>query len=412
MSRDKTKRIQRKEKRRQRRPLRIRRLLALLAIAGAGVLIGFRGGTASYLLFWATLIPPLYAVIWRLTAGRRFSAVMRTDAPDALRGERLGCTLRLVNNSVLPVPAVSYRMSGGRLRYDETEGERVSLAPGEALEIRFTPRCLHCGRAETGASEIWLRDPFALAEKRLSALTAVHVRPRQLRLPRLIVAPAEEREHRSGPRVFLGERTPSGELRAYQPGDDVRRVNWKVSALQGRPIIRDTEPDSRNEMVLLPDLRDALPADEMEEYLAQDSVREGTLALADWFLRLGIPMRVLPDESREVSVRTGEDLQKLRALMSGDCFTGRVRTDDMLEKDIAAGRPVRRYILLTWEADEALLRRVARCITLGAEITLICIGGGKELRSRAETVQRLEFRQVNARRDVIAVLSGGEGGAI
>ena len=98
--------------------------------------------------------------------------------------------------------------------------------------------------------------------------------------------------------------------------------------------------------------------------------------------------------------------------MSGDCFTGRARTDEMLEKDIAAGRPVRRYILLTWEADEALLRRVARCITLGAEITLICIGGGKELRSRAETVQRLEFRQVNARRDVIAVLSGGEGGAI
>ena len=138
MSRDKTKRIQRKEKRRQRRPLRIRRLLALLAIAGAGVLIGFRGGTASYLLFWATLIPPLYAVIWRLTAGRRFSAVMRTDAPDALRGERLGCTLRLVNNSVLPIPAVSYRMSGGRLRYDETEGERVSLAPGEAQRIAPT----------------------------------------------------------------------------------------------------------------------------------------------------------------------------------------------------------------------------------------------------------------------------------
>ena len=62
--------------------------------------------------------------------------------------------------------------------------------------------------------------------------------------------------------------------------------------------------------------------------------------------------------------------------------------------------------------DEALLRRVARCIGLGAEITLISIGGGKDLRSQAETVQRLEFRQVNARRDILAVLSGGEGGAL
>ena len=404
-------REEKRQRRRQRRPFRLRRLLVLLSIVGAGVLIGFRGGAASYLLFWAALLPPFCALIWRLTAARRLEAVMQTDAPGAVRGERLGCTLLLVNNSPLPIPAISVRMSGGRQLFEESDPPRVSLAPGEVRELRFTLCCLHCGKTELGAAELRLSDPFALTERRLSAMKTLRVAPRLVRLQRLLIAPPEETQQRPGMRMYLGERWPSGELRAYQPGDDVRRVNWKVSALQGRPMLRVTEPESRDEQVLLPDLRAALPAGEAG-YLAEDSIREGSLALAEFYLRRGIPLAVLPDEQRAVTVRTGEDLLRLRELMSGDCFTGSRRPDEMMEQDLAAGRPALRYILLTWEVDEALLRRAARCIALGAELTLLCIGGGEELRAQAETVQRLEFHQISARRDVFSVLSGGEEGAL
>lgn len=395
----------------RRLPRRLPRVLTLLCVAAAAVLIGFRGGTASYLLFWATLLPPLYALVWRLTAARRFQAVLRTDAPGAQRGDRLGCTLLLINDSPLPIPSVSFRMGGERLQFEETELRRVSLSPGEVRELRFTPLCLHCGRTELGAAELRLGDPFALAERRLSAMKALRIEPRLLRLPQLAITAPREREQRLGPRTYLGEKMPSGELRAYQPGDDVRRVHWKVSALQGRPMLRVTEPESRDELVLLPDLRGALPAGEAG-YLAEDSIREGSLALADWYLRRGIPLYVLPDERRALAVRTAEDLMRLRALMCGDCFTGSRRPDEMMERDLASGRPVRRYILLTWEVDELLLRRAARCIALGAEVTLLCIGGGEELRSQAEAVQRLEFCQINARRDIFSVLSGREEGAL
>lgn len=404
-------RAEKQNRRRERRPLRLRRLLALLAVAGAGVLIGYRGGAASYLLFWATLLPPVYALIWRLTAGRRFQAVVRTEADRAQRGDHLDCTLLLFNDSILPIPSISVRMGGERVRFGETERQRVSLAPGEARKLSFSPRCLHCGRTELGAVELRLSDPFALSERRLSAMKGLRVDPRLLHLPRLLIAQPEEREHRPGPQMYLGERRPNGELRAYQSGDDVRRVHWKASALQGRPMLRVTEPESRNELVLLPDLRDTLPSGQ-EEYLVEDSIREGSLALADWFLHRGIPLCVLPDERRGVTVRTGRDLLKLRALMSGDCFSGIQRPDEMMERDLAKGRSVRRYILLTWEVDEALLQRVARCISLGVDVTLLCIGGGEELRAQVEAVQRLEFHQINARRDVIAVLSGGEEGSL
>ncbi len=404
-------RMERRLRRRRRRPLRLCRLLELLAVTGACVLIGFHGGTASYLLFWATLLPPFFAVVWQLAAGRRLQTSMRTDAPSALRGERPGCTLMLFNDSPLPIQALSVRLGGERLQFEEAELQRVSLAPGEVRELRFAPLCLHCGKTELGAVELCLRDPFCLTERKLSAMTPLRIEPRLLQLPRLLITQPTEREQRPGPQMYLGERAPSGELRAYQPGDDVRRVNWKVSALQGRPILRVMEPESRDELVLLPDLRGSLPADETG-YLAEDSIREGSLALADWFLRRRIPLRVLPDERRETAVRTGEDLLRLRELLSGDCFNGSRRPDEMMERDLAAGNPVRRYILLTWEADETLLRRAARCIALGAEVTLLCIGGGEELRAQAEAVQRLEFHQIDVRQDIFAVLSGGEEGSL
>lgn len=99
------------------------------------------------------------------------------------------------------------------------------------------------------------------------------------------------------------------------PGDDVRRVNWKVSALQGRPMIRDTEPQSRDELVLLPDLRDALPAGEAA-YLAEDSIREGSLAQA--VADLSGEVRDLPDGGilfeDELPVLVCEDLQRVEIM--------------------------------------------------------------------------------------------------
>ena len=44
----------------------LRRGLSALTILGGAVLIGFRGGAAAWLLFWASLLPPLLALVWRV----------------------------------------------------------------------------------------------------------------------------------------------------------------------------------------------------------------------------------------------------------------------------------------------------------------------------------------------------------
>ena len=50
-----------------------------------------------------------------------------------------------------------------------------------------------------------------------------------------------------------GHGSEPGEIRAYQPGDDVRRIDWNVTAHTGDPHVRDTVADRELETWLLVD---------------------------------------------------------------------------------------------------------------------------------------------------------------
>jgi uncharacterized protein (DUF58 family) len=43
--------------------------------------------------------------------------------------------------------------------------------------------------------------------------------------------------------LFAGPGTQPAEARLYEPGDDVRRMDWNLSARMGEPHVRTTEPD-------------------------------------------------------------------------------------------------------------------------------------------------------------------------
>lgn len=386
----------------------LRRGLCALAILAGAVLIGHRGGAAAWLLFWAGLLPPLLALVWRVAGLSRLRCLVRLERETPEHGETVDCALVLINGSPLPLTDLRLRLTEGKLRFaDSPRTLWLSLAPGEARELRLRLVCRHCGDAAVGAETLWALDPFGLSFRRLSALTELRVLPRTARLERLLVTPPSEREKRRGSRMYLGDRVPNGELRAYLPGDDLRRVNWKVSALQGRPVLRVLEPEDRDELVLLPDARAELP-EGAAGWLAADSVLEGTLALADYLLRQGQPLRVLPDPARALTVRGPEELRRLQSLCAGHFFTGAQRPDALMELDMARSRSGRSYVLLTWLLDEPLLRRAARCLELGAELTLIYVGDAPAAADMAASLRQLRFFRVTERRDILAVL-GGEG---
>ena len=389
----------------------IRRLLCAASVLAAAVLIGLVGGTAAWLLFWASLAVPLFSLAYRIAIGRRFRARLRAEEQSVVHGERIRCALVLVNSGALPVPEIRVRMLSGKIECGEAEIV-CALSPGEVKELPFELLCRHCGEALIGADSIGVGDIFGLFEKQFRATDTIEVLPRRQQLQALIVAPPQETERRHAVRRHFGERVPDGQLRSYVRGDDVRRIHWKASALQGRLIVRNEVNEPKSEIILLPDARSTLPEGETG-WLAEDSIVEGTLCIADYYLRHSVVIRVVPDRKRTVRIRSESDYSRLYRICSERFFSGTERPDELLERSVAENGTACAYILLTWEIDETLLRRVDHCIRLGAEVTVIYVGDSAEAGSMAAAVRRLPFYQVTAQQDIFAVLGGtaGEGGA-
>jgi len=387
----------------------VRRLLCALAVLGGAILIGQRGGAAAYMLLWASLLIPLLSAVYQKMISRHFRVFFRTQEHTALRGERIGCSLVLDNDSNFPISDVRIRLSRGKLRFVDTEEElRFSLKPRESKRIPLELDSLHCGTAQVGVESLLVQDIFALSEKRFTALSKVNVLPRAQQLQDMVVAPVREAERQHSARSYFGDSMPDGQLRAYAQGDDVRRIHWKASLLQGRPIVRNTVPEPKNEIVLLPDSRAELPEGEAG-WLCEDSIIEGMLAIADYFLRHSIPLRVVPDALRAVDVFTPSNYNRLYEVCSSDFFTGGDRPDELMVQDMASHGGGRSYIILTWQLDETFIRRCSDCMDMGAQVTVVYIGEDAQAAKLAAADKRIDFHRVTAQNDIFAVL-GGKGG--
>ena len=95
--------------------LRFRQLLMVLVILAAAVLIGFKGGAASYLFFWISLILPLSALIFRRLVRSSLVIRLEVEKTSVVRGELLACKLMLRNDSYITIPEIRIRMSEGKI---------------------------------------------------------------------------------------------------------------------------------------------------------------------------------------------------------------------------------------------------------------------------------------------------------
>lgn len=396
----------------------IRRIVYLLFLAASMVLIGYRGGAGSFLIFWTLVLIPVLSLIYRKLILTGLEIRFEADAGSVVRGERLPCTLKLKNDSFLPIPQVRIHMTDGKVQFRPEEIFLwCSLKPGEEKVFSFEPLCRHLGRARVGAGKIVVPDYFGLIEICYERFERINILPRRQKLDSIQIAPPKAEERRKIDRSYFGDHVPDGQWRLYQQGDDLRRVNWKLSAREQKLIMKNLVPEPKSELILIPDGRECLPEGKAG-WIAEDSVVEGTLAIADYFLRRGIALQVVPDLLRQIPLAETSAYERLYKMVSRNFFSGSERTDEVLTAH-EQKNGTNRYILLTWEVDEAYIRRISGPIERGADITLVYMGEDAAAPALAAAQSKLSFYQVTSENDIFAALNGKsdqtrrvEGGAV
>jgi uncharacterized protein (DUF58 family) len=242
-----------------------------------------------------TLAIPVLAYAACLVVARRGLPVPQLDlvrSPSSLR-VREGTDVEvelLITNSGSRLPLIAARddlpdeemLSSGRPGYlgplapDETARIHYGLRPQRGLHMQDSVRIVS-----------WARGGLAFQEHDLQCSTLLSAVPEAQRLPNLAITP--RRTHAFAGSVLAEVPGPGIDYfgcRAYAPGDDIRRINWRAVARTDRLIINEYEQERMADVVIILDIRSQAHIQVGDRGTFEPTCRAAA-SFADHFLRQG-----------------------------------------------------------------------------------------------------------------------------
>lgn len=216
------------------------RLLTLVLLVIAALL---RSEIFFYLLY--VLIGfQVAAWLWVRTAVRRLN--WRRELPEAaFPGEAIPISLRVENRSLLPVPWLMLYESLPPTLHPPPGIRRVlALKPKTERNVTYTVQASRRGLYTIGPLRLQTGDVFGMREQPLAggAVDTLTIFPEVVPLPELgLPAALPFGAQPFAQSLFSDPARPIG-VRAYQPGDPPRQVDWKSSARVGTLQVRRHEP--------------------------------------------------------------------------------------------------------------------------------------------------------------------------
>lgn len=229
------------------------RLAAYAGLAAAGLIAGLALGRVEPV---ALAAPFALAALAGSLAGRdpQLTAVLTLERERALEGETVTATVELTSAAgaerldvLLPLPVGLATEPGG--------ARTLTLRPGEPRTLELPLRCELWGAFRVGPLLVRSSDPlgFRTWHGAVGEARALRVYPSEETL-RSLVAPLETQVY-SGNQVARsrGEGIEFADLREWQRGDRIRRVNWRASARRGALWVNEQHPERNTDVVLFLD---------------------------------------------------------------------------------------------------------------------------------------------------------------
>jgi uncharacterized protein (DUF58 family) len=227
-------------------------LPAYATLAAAGLIAGLALGRVEPVALAAPFVLALVAAVADREPG--VSIRLSLDRDRALEGDEVTATIALssavgVDRLELLLP-LSPEMSA-----DGGPARAVVLHPEEEQTVELTLRCGRWGNFTVGPLLIRARDLLGLRswEATAGGPQALRVYPSEETLQSLV--PPLETQVFAGNQVSRtrAEGIEFADLREWQPGDAVRRVNWRATALRGELWVNEQHPERNTDVVLFLD---------------------------------------------------------------------------------------------------------------------------------------------------------------
>ena len=228
------------------------RLSGYAALAASGLVAGLALGRVEPVALAAPFVLALVAAV----AGNQpeVAVQLSLDRERVLEGDEITATVELFSAGgvdrfeLLP-------LLPPELRVERAPTRALHLRAGERRTVELTLRCERWGAFVVGPLLFRARDVLGIRtwEGRAGEAQRLRVYPAEETL--LSLVPPLETQVFVGNQVSRarGEGIEFADLREWQPGDRVRRVNWRATALRGSLWVNEQYPERNTDVVLFLD---------------------------------------------------------------------------------------------------------------------------------------------------------------
>jgi uncharacterized protein (DUF58 family) len=228
------------------------RLSAYAALAAAGLVAGLAFGRVEPVGLAAPFVLALVAAV----AGRepKVSVHLSLDRERALEGDEVTATVELLSAGGVDRFELLLLLPP-ELRAERAPARALHLRAGEEQTVDLKLHCERWGAFSVGPVLFRARDLLGVRtwEGRAGEAQWLRIYPAEETL-RSLVPPLETQ-------VFVGNQVSRArgegiefaDLREWQPGDRVRRVNWRATALRGTLWVNEQYPERNTDVVLFLD---------------------------------------------------------------------------------------------------------------------------------------------------------------
>ena len=262
--------------------------LVMAAVLAAGLSTGIR---FYYLLFIGMLSMvalALLSAVWTLWTLKLEIKGVRTRVE---RGERMMAVFTVRHGCLLPVSAIRIRLNVPSACAPEQE-VNISCSPFRTHTFRQVIHCPHRGVYEAGVTQMSVTDVFSLVRLRRKPgfkLVKLEVLPRIPEAQPLAPSASDQ-----GPQFLsrsMEDNASPSDVRAWQEGDELKKMHWKLSLRKRELMVRTYEESARPDTLVIPDLSELTALRDMQLTL-EDCVCEAALGAVQAQLRAGYPVRM------------------------------------------------------------------------------------------------------------------------
>ena len=368
----------------------------LLGALAASVLcaLSFGGRLHRYLVMLIAVLF-VYAFFSCLWARATLRLEQRLTPHRVFRGEQAALEITASHRGLLPVgPVTVYCRCAGQTGDCEFPG-----LPFKEHTLRQPLPAAHVGEYETGVPRVEVTDLFGLIrmkKKMTAGFMALAVLPNPFEIDKPRPTAGDDGSSALG-RTQEDYNAPE-DVRAYQPGDAMKRVHWKLSSRKRELLVRRYEmPAPPDTLILLdctPPMGDG--GDAEKGRCLRDALCETAVAVAKLQMEDLSPVRLPLYGARatEFTSDQASGLMLLQEMLAAQPFTGGEEFARVLHLELRRMRRTGAAVIITTRLDAQIVEGVTHIRRMGPTARLYLVTYAPDAPEYQPYVTRLQHHLV------------------